>query len=851
MESDLGYQGITQRRAEKILYRDGFNELPSQAQRTGFALLLGVLREPMLLLLVAAGSIYLFMGERQDALMLLSCVFVVIGITFYQERKTEKTLEALRNLSSPRALVVRDGKQKRIAGREVVVGDMVIIREGDRIPADCIVLSCENLSVDESLLTGESIAVSKVSGNPNSPMQQPGGDITSFVYSGSLVVNGRGVARVVCTGVATEIGKIGKSLQLIENQDTLIHKETNKIVRLFAFLGLVSCLMVVLIYGLAKGDFLQGILSGLTLSMSMLPEEFPVVLVIFLTLGAWRISKKQVLARRSDAIETLGAATVLCTDKTGTLTMNTMRLEMLCVNGKSIQADGKGKFSFLENWATDLLKVGALASQQDPFDPIEKELMHICSKNGIDCESILETMHPVKEYPLSRELIALSHVWMTSKGNYLVASKGSPEAIMDLCHFDAPERKKMMQIVKHMSEQGLRVLGAAKAQFSGNELPENQHAFQFAFMGFFGFVDPPRISALQSIRESYEAGMRVVMITGDYAGTAQSVAKRIGLHNYHEVITGEQMRKMSQVELRKKIKKVTIFARVDPEQKLQIVTALKANNEVVVMTGDGVNDAPALKAADIGIAMGERGTDVAREASDLVLLNDDFSSIVAAVRLGRRIYANLKKVMGYIIAVHLPIAGMAILPLLFHLPAVLFPAHIAFLELIIDPACSTVFEAEKESGNIMKMPPRNIGASIFNKKMVAVSLLQGVTVLLVTFTIFLFFTGAGRSEEEARTFAFVSLVASNLLLIIMNLSWHSSMLRILSSGNAVLFVVLCAAFGSLLAILYVPFLSGMFHLAPINLVEFFSTVLISFLGLLWFEIFKAFNRKRGVAGTAI
>ena len=806
-----------------------------------------VLREPMLLLLVAAGTIYLFMGERQDAFMLLSCVFVVIGITFYQERKTERTLEALRNLSSPRALVIRDGKQKRIPGGEVVVGDVVIIREGDRIPADCTMLSCENLCVDESLLTGESLAVRKIAGVGEIAMGRPGGDDTPFVYSGSLVVGGKGIARVVHTGVATEFGKIGKSLQLMENKDTLLHRETNKVVRLFGFLGLVACLVVVFVYGVIRGDFLQGILSGLTLSMSMLPEEFPVVLIIFLTMGAWRISKNQVLARRSDAIEALGAATVLCTDKTGTLTMNKMRLEMLCANGICSQADAKGKFSSMEKWFADLLEIGLLASDQDPFDPIEKELKHACGKYGIDCVKISQKLRPIKEYPLSGELVALSHIWKNEDEKYLVASKGSPEAILDLCHLDESEKKNLMQMVRYMSERGLRVLGAAKAEFTGDVLPASQHAFEFAFMGFFGFMDPPRPTAMQSVKESYEAGIRVIMITGDYPGTAKSVAEKIGLDNCQEVITGEQMRKMSQGELRKKIRTVNIFARVAPEQKLQIVAALKANGEIVVMTGDGVNDAPALKAADIGIAMGGRGTDVAREMADLVLLNDDFSSIVAAVRLGRRIYNNLRKVMGYILAVHIPIAGMMLLPLIFNLPVVFFPAHIAFLELIIDPACSTVFESEKEADDIMKYPPRNVNEPIFNKKTVLIGVLQGLTALLGIFFLFVFMNKAGKNQDAIRTVTFVALVLSNLFMIAMNLSWHNNVARIFLSGNKILFIVVGLTLASLASILFIPFFAQVFHLVPINFREFLLAALVSFLGLAWFEFFKAFNNKMKAA----
>lgn len=843
IDEQFNYSGLTQKKVEKILKKEGFNELPSQKSQNFFMIFVDVIKEPMLLILVFAGAIYFLMGELQDALILLSFIAVVIGITFYQKRKTEKTLDALRDLSSPRALVLRNGKQKRISGREVVRGDIVIIREGDRIPADAVVLSCENLNVDESLLTGESVSVRKSKGDENLQMKRPGGDELPFVYSGSLVVSGRGIAKVLAVGVDTEIGKIGKSLESIKNEDTRLNKEISRVVYWLGAFGAVVCVVFVAVYFFIRGNFLEGFLAGLALSMSMLPEEFPVVLIIFLTLGAWRISKKQVLTRRAAAIEALGATTVLCTDKTGTLTMNKMKLNTLY---------SEEEFFEMKNSKTDvlalkfkkLIEAGLLSSQQDPFDPIERELKKISKQYLVDEESLLGGLSLVKEYPLSKELVALSHVWEKQKNEYLVVSKGSPEAILELCHIDSEGRAKLLRIVNDMSDKGLRVLGVAKTDFSGTALPDSQREFNFKFIGFLGFIDPPRATAPKAIEESYQAGMRVMMITGDYPGTAQFIAKKIGIKNPDKFITGEEIEKMKVSEFRKRMKEVNIFARVAPEQKLRIVEALKADNEVVAMTGDGVNDAPALKAADIGIAMGGRGTDVAREASALVLLDDDFSSIVDAVRLGRRVYANLKKAAGYILAVHVPIAGVAVLPLFFDFPLILFPAHIAFLELIIDPACSTVFESEEEASDTMKQPPRNINDSIFNKKNVLISLLQGFGILLTTFLLFWYAIKTGKTEEEARSFAFASLVLSNILLIIVNLSWRKNIHKTLLSGSKILFVVTGGAIICLLAVLYIPFLSDLFHMAPISLGEFSIIIAVSFASLLWFEVIKFYKSKR-------
>jgi Ca2+-transporting ATPase len=843
MQKTDQFTGLSHQEAERIIKTEGFNELPSQKKQGGFLILFRVLSEPILLLLIGSGIIYVGLGEMTDALMLLFCVFVVIGITFYQERKTERTLEALRDLSSPRALVIRSGQEKRIAGREVVRGDIVIIREGDRIPADAVLLSCENLSVDESLLTGESVPVRKMEWDGKMSPQRPGGDDLPFVYSGSLVTAGRGLARVNYTSLNTEIGKIGKSLEKIKDEDTLLKKETNKIVRSVAAIVLVLCLFVVIFYAVNRGDMISGLLAGLTLSMALLPEEFPLVLIIFLTLGAWRISKNKVLTRRSAAIETLGAATVLCTDKTGTLTLNRMELSSLYSEGDFYEVSDLASTDLPEKFRI-LLEYGVLASQKDLFDPIEKEINKMGELYLKKTEVINHGFDLIKEYPLSKKLLALSHVWHSQdKKGMVVAAKGAPEAILDLCHASHDQKRATLRKVKEMSDKGLRVLGVAKAVFPHDNLPNDQHDFAFELLGLLGFVDPVRSTVPDAVRETYRAGMRIIVITGDYPGTAQFIAQKIGVKHPERYLTGEDLETMSHLELREKIKTTNIFARVVPEQKLLIVNALKANGEIVAMTGDGVNDAPALKSAHIGVAMGERGTDVAREASALILLNDDFSSIVKAVRLGRRIYNNIKRAMGYLLAVHVPIAGMSILPLAFNLPVVLFPAHVAFMELVIDPACSTIFESGKEERGIMRKPPRNLRQPMFNLRTVSVSLIQGATALIATFLLFIFAVKSGRSEYEARSFAFAALVLGNLMLIVINMSWKRNLYRIVISANKVFFMIFIGTIACLLAVIYVPFLSQLFHLAPLHPQDIALIVASVFVSLVWFEILKLFKKK--------
>lgn len=833
-------KGLSEKEAEEILKNEGYNELPAQKKQSWFSVLKGVLSEPMLLLLIAAGVIYLFLGEIKDTLVLLLSVFVVIGISFYQQRKTERTLEALRDLSSPRATVIRDGEQTRIPSRELVPGDIIVIHEGDRVPADAAVLESDNLNIDESLLTGESLPVRKTVWDGKTASGRPGGDDLPFIYSGSLVTGGSGIAEVSCTGTKTEIGRIGKSLESIKKEDTLLQKETTKIVRYVAVIGAALCALVVIVYAITKEDLLGGFLAGLTLSMSMVPEEFPVVLVVFLTLGAWRISRSKVLTRRPAAIETLGAATVLCTDKTGTLTMNKMELECVYRDGEFFEIGNWTGRSLSEKFRP-LLENSVLACQKNSFDPIEKELEK--KENKFFAERNHDGFSIVKKYPLSKRLMALTQVWIKNgDSGFFAASKGAPESILSLCKINEEERKTILSKVREMSAKGMRILGVASARHHG-DLPESQQGFDFKFEGLLGFLDPVRSTAPEAVREAYEAGMRVIMITGDYPGTAQFVAKEIGIKNHDLFLTGEDLESMSRKELREKIKTINIFARVLPEQKLAIVEALKANGEIAAMTGDGVNDAPALKAANIGIAMGGRGTDVAREASSLVLLNDDFSSIVSAVRLGRRIYDNLKGAMGYVLAIHVPIAGMTVLPLFFGMPMVLLPAHIAFLELIIDPACSTVFESVKEAPGIMKRPPRNLRQPLFDGGMVTVSVLQGLGVFLAAFILYVYTFKNGGNEFEARSIAFSTLVLGNLLLIAVNISWRQNIHKILLSANRLLLIMILMALLCLLAVLNIPFLSDLFHLAPLRADDFILILLALVLSLAWFEIFKRVNYK--------
>jgi len=799
-------QGLSDQEVMERLARDGYNELPSSKKRTIFHILWDVVREPMFLLLIACGALYLILGDRDEALMLMGFVFVVIGITLYQENKTEKALDALRDLSSPRALVIRNGQQIRIAGREVVADDIVLLSEGDRVPADAVVLRSTNLSADESLLTGESVPVRKSAWDGAAVMDRPGGDDQPFVYSGSMIVQGQGISRVLGTGMKTEIGKIGRALQSLENgegHEGDLQHQTARIVKTFSIVGVSLCVLVIVIFGLSRGDWLRGILAGISLAMATLPEEFPVVMTIFLALGAWRISRRNVLARKTHAIETLGAATVLCTDKTGTLTLNKMTVSRLKAGGQICEVSGKA--ASLPEAFHEIVEYSILASPADPFEPMEKAMKELGARTLHNTEHLHEDWSLVREYPLSAKLLAMSRVWESNDGQrYVIAAKGAPEAIADLCHLGIGERAALDADIDEMADDGLRVIGVACASFSKTDLPEIQHDFDFRFLGLLGLLDPVRPMVPQAVAECKTAGIRVIMITGDYPGTARNIARTIGLEGPDKIITGPELDRMGDAELAMRIGEVSIFARAVPEQKLRIVQALKANGEVVAMTGDGVNDSPALKAADIGIAMGGRGTDVARESAGLVLLDDDFSSIVAAVRLGRRIYDNLQKAMTFIFSVHLPIAGMSLLPVLFGWPLALLPVHIMFLELIIDPACSIVFEMEEEEKDIMKRKPRAAKDKLFGPRMIFTGLCQGLLVFAIVAGIYAWALGRGFGEGEARAMSFVTLVFGNLGMIFANRSWSQSIFKSLKVPNKALWWVSFAATAFLGIAVFVP-----------------------------------------------
>ncbi len=841
---DLGSEmrtGLSEAAAAERLQNEGYNDLPTARYRGFLVIATEVLREPMFLLLVACGAIYLVLGDPHEALMLLGFVVLITGVTLYQEHKTERALEKLRDLASPRALVIREERQRRIPGREVVRDDLLLLEEGDRVPADALVLSATNLSVDESLLTGESVPVRKIAADDSPVMQPPGGDDLPFVYSGTLVVHGHGLAQARQTGSRTALGRIGKALEAVEPEQTPMQAETRRVVRLLAVAGILLCVIVAVVYGVTRGHWLDGILASLTLAMAIIPNEFPVVLTLFLSLGAWRLSRAQLLTRRIPAVETLGATTVLCVDKTGTLTLNQMSVAMLAADGRYFDLRVRPPGQLPEHFHT-LVEFGILASQRAALDPIDRALKRLGDAYLAQTEHLHNDWSLVQEYPLSRQLLALSRVWRSPDGqDYIIAGKGAPEAIADLCHFDDGRLRELSASITTMTDQGLRVLGVARSRFRTVQLPSQQHDFDFEFLGLVGFEDPVRPTALDAIRECRAAGIRVVIITGDYPATAAHVSRRVGLPS-GTIVTGPEIDTMDDATLRQRIESIDIFARVVPEQKLRLVNALKANGEIVAMTGDGVNDAPALRAAHIGLAMGQRGTDVAREAAALVLLDDDFSSLVHGIRQGRKIFDNLTKAMTYILAIHIPIAGLSLLPVVVNWPLVLLPIHIAFLHLIIDPACSVVFEAEPAADDVMRRPPRDPREPLLGRRTVAYSLLQGLVTFGVLATLYGVVLRSGQGELEARALTFTALIIANLGLILANRSWGLTILTTLRVRNPALWWVAGGALVFLAVTLSIPAARGVFRFSPIHVDDLAICVVAGLIPVLFFEVFKMTRR---------
>ncbi|MCS0596835.1 cation-translocating P-type ATPase [Massilia agri] len=823
-------EGLDSAEAARRLANDGPNSLPDAGGRRWRRIALDAAREPMYLLLVGAAAVYLVLGEPLEGAFLFGMVVLMLCLTLYQEGRTERALQALRVLGAPTALVWRDGRRQRLPASVLVEGDLVELGEGDRVPADGLLLAAAGMLVDESLLTGESLPVGKQEAPQGAPPSAPGGPDLPWVYAGTLVVQGHGMARVSATGARSEIGRIGAALGRIAPPRGRLQRETAALARRFAILGgIVSVLLVALL--VARGSApLQALLAGIALSMSMLPEEFPVILTVFPALGAWRLARSQVLTRRLAAIEILGSTSVLCVDKTGTLTENRMAVARLWRDGAVHEAAQQG----------ELLACALRASRPPGSDPMEAAIWRLAGVALADGGAVPAGWRLLREYGLTPQRPALVQLWDCGDGSVLVAVKGAPETVAAMCH--AGPRGEALEAAAGMAADGLRVLAVARARVSSLAAPWPADPAGFApeLLGLVALADPLRADIPDAVAACRAAGLRIVMITGDHPGTARAIGRQAGLAGAEDgqggVLGGAEIATLDDDALAGRLAHAAICARIAPQQKLRIVQALQRDGAVVAMTGDGVNDAPALRAADVGVAMGLRGTDVAREAAELTLLDDRFASLVEAIAAGRRIFANMRKSMCFVMAMHVPIAGMALLPVLLGWPVMLYPLHIVFLELVIDPACSLAFENEPPEPDLMRRGPRAPGEALFGRAAALDALLQGGWVLALVVALY----GWGLSwlpEPQARAAAFAALVLCSLSLLLSNRQRHGLM-RTLRAANPVFWTIAGAAIALLAVAIHVPAAAEVLLLAPPAPAALAGSIAVALLALCGLELRK-------------
>ncbi|MBZ4670258.1 MAG: P-type ATPase, translocating [Oscillospiraceae bacterium] len=823
--------GLSSEEAKRRQQQYGKNELTPQKKESFLKKVFHILCEPMFLLLIIAAVIYFILGEPRDGATMLIFVVGIISIDVIQEWKTDKTLNALKDLSAPHITVLRDGKEQQIASADLVPGDLMMIYEGIKIPADGIIVRCSDLCVDESSLTGEAEGVWKIAAE-NAPSADDYWR-KDYCYAGTLVTQGTAMVEVDKIGAKTEYGKIGLGVAAAPHEDTPLQKQIGKLVKTCAVIAGVLFLLVGVFtwFNIPDHSFgdriIESILSGVTLSMAMIPEEFPVVLTVFLSMGAWRLARKNSLVRKLPSVETLGAVSVLCVDKTGTITMNQMTVQKTWVANGTEQA---------------MIEIMGLGCETDAYDPMEKAMLQYCEEHGIQKESLFSN-ELVTEYAFTNELKMMGHVWRKN-GQLVIAAKGSPERILTICALTEEERAVAEKQINALSSEGLRVIAIATANPENDaSIPASITDCQLTLLGLVGLADPPRESVKNDIAICNRAGIRVVMITGDNGVTASAIAEKIGIPNRENIITGDMLETMSDEELREAVKNVSIFSRVIPEHKMRIVKAFKENGEIVAMTGDGVNDAPALKYADIGIAMGKRGSEVSREAADLILMDDNFTTIVETVRDGRRIYDNIRKAVGYVFTIHIPIAFASLLaPFLGIEPSalLLLPFHVVLLEVLIDPICSIVLERQPAETDIMDRNPRSPKEKLLTGRLLGKSIMQGLAVFAASFGIY-FITLAGNPDNAAvaRAMGLAVIMLANLFLVQVNSSDHDFAFRTILrlARDKVMWAVLFGTLALLGVILYTP-ISGYLKLAPLSGKQFLVVLGLAIASVLWYELVK-------------
>lgn len=822
------YSGLNDEEIKINRLQFGANTVEAETNNRFLQVAKEIIAEPLFIILVCASLIYFILGEFNEGIIMLIALAFVSGISLYQENKSRGAVEALKRLSSPRAKVIRNGTVIEILSDEIVMNDLIIVEDGNIVPADAEIIEIHDFSINESILTGESLPVFKELEKPN-----------NFIFQGTVVMTGSSVAKVIAIGKQTSIGKIGQSLHNIVITKTPLQLQIKSFVRSMVGAGVVAFIIVWAINYYLSKNILDGLLHGLTLAMSVLPEEIPVAFSTFMALGAYHLYAKKVIAKSPHTVETLGAATVICTDKTGTITENKMELSAIYdFEQNKIYDYTKEKFNF-----NPVLEYAMWASEINPFDKMEKSIHHVYSLvTEIDKRPVYSMIY---EYPLGGKPPIMTHVFSDKKTSNIIACKGSVEGVINQSNLTDQQKQNIHEKTKQLASKGFRVLAVAMSDHDVNNLPESQHDLEFIFLGLVAFYDPPKKNIKHIFQQFYDAGIQVKMITGDYSETAVAIADQVNMKNSSVVLTGNDVMEMTEKQLCEKVIAINIYARMFPEAKLKVIEALKTNKEVVAMTGDGVNDGPALKAAHIGVAMGMRGTEVAKNAASLILMDDDLAHMVDAVALGRRIYENLKKAIQYIISIHIPIILIVSIPLLLFWKFTDFfsPIHVIFLELIMGPTCSIIFEREPIEAHSMRKNPRKMSSSFFSLRELSLSIIQGILITLVCLSLGYYFMKTDNSEILVRTIIYTTLIFSNLFLTLVNRSFYYSIFTTIRYKNYLIPIVLAFSLFILFLSIYYQPIQTIFRFQELLISELALCFFAAFIGVMWVEVYKLIKRS--------
>ncbi len=825
-------QGLSTQQIEASRKKHGTNTLTFKKENGFVDALKSLVKEPMVILLLIASSIYFISGKTGDGIFLASAIVLVAGISLYQDSRSRNALQKLKDFTQPLCKVIRNGTTIEIKSEELVIGDSLIVEEGTFIAADAEIIQSNDFSVNESILTGESMSVFKDASKED-----------KFIYKGTTVASGLAIATVISIGNETKLGKIGKSLESIVEEKTPLELQINNFVKKMVIIGAIVFLIVWAINFFQSHNILDSLLKALTLAMSILPEEIPVAFTTFMALGAWRLMKLGIVVKQMKTVETLGSATVICTDKTGTLTENKMSLARIYSLSENKIRTPEEQLNATE---LELIKLAMWSSEPIPFDPMEIAL-HNAYTQLIEKDE-RASFKMIHEYPLDGKPPMMTHIFEDNTGKKIIAAKGAPEALMNASTLSQTEKQQIEETIKTLAKDGYRVLGVGEAIFNENNYPTTQQEFKFTFKGIVAFYDPPKKNIQDVLKSFYAAGIKVKIVTGDNAATTSAIAKQIGFIGYDKSLTGDELMLLNEEELQKKVSETYLFTRMFPEAKLRIINAFKSNNEIVAMTGDGVNDGPALKAAHIGIAMGKKGTEIAKQAASLILVDDDLSKMVDAIAMGRKIYTNLKKAIQYIISIHIPIILTVFIPLALGwiYPSIFTPVHVIFLELIMGPTCSIIYENEPMEKNTMLQVPRPFTNTFFNLKELTTSIVHGVMITAGTLTAYQYAVYTGADENLTRTLVFTTLIAANIFLTLVNRSFYYSVLTTLKyKNNLVVLIILSTLLLSALLIYIKPF-AAFFKFESLSIQQLCISILIGFVSVIWFELVKWRTRRKDV-----